>query len=84
MAKRSHVVASAPTSSQAVTGSATRFLTYSLLYTCRTIADECCFGAPPSPGVINYQLHDWVERDLCGSRPWLVLHKVRAASRSLP
>lgn len=42
----------------------------------RTIADECCFGPPPSPGVTNYQLHDWVERDLCSSRPWLVLHKI--------
>lgn len=46
----------------------------------RTIADECCFGPPPSPGVTNYQLHDWVERDLCSSRPWLVLHKVRVAT----
>lgn len=46
------------------------------LHMCRTIADECCFQPPPSPGVINYMLHDWVERDLCSSRPWLVLHKV--------
>jgi hypothetical protein len=43
----------------------------------RTIADECCFEPPPSPGVINYKLHGWVERDLCSAKPWLVLHKVR-------
>jgi hypothetical protein len=51
---------------------------------CRTIADECCFGPPPSPGVINYQLRGWVERDLCGSRPWLVLHKARSVPTLCP
>ncbi len=55
--------------------------TATLGFFCRTIADECCFGAPPSPGVVNYQLHEWVERDLCGSTPWLVLHKVRISGQ---
>jgi hypothetical protein len=51
---------------------------------CRTIADECCFEPPPSPGVVSYQLRGWVERDLCGSRPWLVLHKARSVPTVCP
>lgn len=54
----------------------------------RTIADFCCFDMPVAlpngtQPPVSMAIYPYVERDLCSSQPWLILHKVGVCSPHL-